>query len=169
MPPTATAHACLHSTTGRSVVSHQTRPVLTGSVRRELRKLTGSPDASHRMHPERPVLTGLMRREGRQNTRTPNAEHRTHSGVSGALCTPAPQTPHRTLWSSVRCWQHQRPVSEKHSRDFSKFPTDAIGNMHFIFLKSAESFSRCANTTTCIPTSAGVLAFSQSFSSKELS
>jgi hypothetical protein len=30
-------------------------------------------------------------------------------------------------------------LSEKHSRDFSKFPTGAIENMHFIFSKSAES------------------------------
>jgi len=64
----------------------------TGPVRRELRKLAGSPDASHWTHPERPVLTGLMRREGRQTAHTPYAEHRTHSGASGALCTPTPQT-----------------------------------------------------------------------------
>ena len=30
-------------------------------------------------------------------------------------------------------------LSEKLSRDFSKLPTDAIENMHFIFSKSAES------------------------------
>ena len=66
--------------------SHRTRLVLTGLVRRDLRKVAGSPDASHRTRPERPVLTGLMRREGRQTARTPDAEHRTHSGASGALC-----------------------------------------------------------------------------------
>ena len=68
------------------------RPVHTGPVRRELCKLAGSSDASHRTHPERPVLTRLMRREGRQTARTPDAEHWTHSSASGALCTPAPQT-----------------------------------------------------------------------------
>ncbi|KAG0545451.1 hypothetical protein BDA96_02G362700 [Sorghum bicolor] len=36
------------------------------SASRELRKLAGSPDASHRTHPERPVLTGLTPREGFQ-------------------------------------------------------------------------------------------------------
>jgi len=31
-------------------------------------------------------------------------------------------------------------VYEEHSRDFSKFPTSAIENMHFLFSKSAESY-----------------------------
>ena len=120
------------------VQHHRTCPEHTGPVRRELRKLARSPDTSHRTHPERPVLTGLMRREGHQNARTPDAEHQTHSGPSGALCTPAPQTPHGRSGpasgatnSSVRC--------EKHSRDFSKFTTSAIENIHLTFSKSAKS------------------------------
>jgi len=100
--------------------------VHTGPVRRELLKLAGSPDASHRTHPERPVLTGLMRGEGRQTARTPDVEHRTHSGASGAHL--LHQTVHRMLKASVRCLHAVRPV--KHSRDFSKFPTGAIENIH---------------------------------------
>ena len=68
--------------TGRRVSFQRTRPVHTGPVRIELRKLAGSPDASHRTHPKRPVLTGLIRREGRQTACTPDAEHRTLSGAS---------------------------------------------------------------------------------------
>jgi len=108
LPPTATAHVRLHSTTGRSTTSHRTRPMHTGPMHRELRKLAGSPDASHRMHPERPVLTGLMRREGRQNDHTPDTEHRTHSGASGALWTDP--TIQRTLKASVRCLHAVRPM-----------------------------------------------------------
>ena len=82
-------------------------------------------------------------------------------------------------------------LSKKHSRDFSKFPTGAKENMHFIFSKSAES--RLASSVggreepilsllfklhllkvyqhhnVCTNKCARVLAFSQTFSSKELS
>ena len=49
-------------------------------------------------------------------------------------------TPHWTLWTSVRCCQHQRPVSV--SRDFSKFPTGAIENIHLIFSKNPAELAR---------------------------
>jgi len=66
----------------------------------------------------------------------------------------------------------QRPVSV--SATSPKFPTDAIENKHFIFSKAlnpaernpnplypsnSSSFSKCVNTTMCVPTSASVLAF----------
>ena len=114
----------------------------TGPVRRELRKLVGSPNASHRTHPERPELTGLMRRECRQNARTPDAEHRTHTGASGALCTPALQTPHWTLWTRVRCCQHQRPVRETLPR-LLQISHRRNRKYELNFLKSAESCRAC--------------------------
>ena len=81
-------------------------------MRRELRKLAESPDASHQTHPERQVLTGLMRREGHQNARIPDAEHRTYFGVSGALCFLwSDSTVHQTLKASVWCLPAVRPVS----------------------------------------------------------
>jgi len=105
-----------------------------------------------------------------------------------ALSAPDAQTQRPVLQkpASGECF-----LSEKHSRDFSKISTGAIEKMHFIFSKAPNpasqarregernpsslypsnftSFSKCANTTTCKPTCARVLAFSQPFSLKELS
>jgi len=133
------------------------------------------------------VLTGLKLKELYKTLRSPDSHHRTLQTASGA-CRPVPYPSwarhclHRMLRLSVRCSRSQRPV---HSRDLSNFPTGAIEDMHFNFSKSTESrrernpsslypsnstpFSKCDNTTKCVPTSARVLAFSQSFSSKELS
>jgi len=61
------ARAC-SSHTKRSTGPHWTRPVPTGPVRRELRKLVGSPDVSHRMHPERPVLSSQKHSLTSRNT-----------------------------------------------------------------------------------------------------
>ena len=53
---------------------------------------------------------------GRQTARTPDAEHRTHSGASGAHLRHRHQTGRSgpafgAANTSVRCCQHQRPVS----------------------------------------------------------
>jgi len=99
--------------------------------------------AGHRTHTTgrsklRPVLTVLKLRELYKTLRSPDSHHRTLQTESGALC-PVPYPSwarhclHRTLTLSVRCSRSQRPVSEKHSRDFSKVPTGAIENMLFIF------------------------------------
>ena len=160
----------------------------TGLKRRELRKLAGSPDASHRTHPERPVLTGLTPREGckmpahrtlttgRTGLRPvpivrcltlagPGSLHTGRSDTASGASEPA----------SGECF-----LSEKHSRDFSKnsHRRNRKYALHFLekrpdpsslYLSNSTSFSKCANTTTCVPTSARVLAFSQTFSLKELS
>ena len=119
----------------------------TGLMRRELRKLAGSPDASHRTHPERPVLTGLMRREVCKTT-----SHRTHTTGRSKL-RPVPIIRCLTLTESgclltgrtgtasgaSESASGECSSARKHSRYFSKFPTGAIENMQFIFLKSAES------------------------------
>ena len=116
----------------------------TGLMRRELRKLTGSPDASHRTHPQRPVLTGPMRREGRK---TP--AHRTLTTGRSKL-RPVPIVRCLTLTESGSLHTGRSDtasgasepasgecfLSEKHSRDFSKIPTGAIENMHLIFSKA---------------------------------
>ena len=83
-------------------------------------------------------------------------------------------------------------LSEKHSRDFSKIPTGAIENMHFIFSKSVECrlassaggreepilsllfklhllLKVCQHHNVCTNKCARVLAFSQTISLKELS
>ena len=83
-------------------------------------------------------------------------------------------TPHWTLWTSVRCCEHQRPVS---ARDFSKNSHRRNRKYILNFLKSARthtplnlrnstSFAKCANTTKCTPPCASVLAFSQTFSQR---
>jgi len=72
--------------------------------------------------------------------------------------------------------------ARKHSRDFSKFPTGAIENMHFIFSVGGREepilslpfnlhllLKMCQHHKVCKPTCVRVLAFSQTFSSKELS
>jgi len=83
-----------------------------------------------------------------------------------------------------------RPASG-HSRNFSKLSTGAIekcisfsqkqrilprklggmerGTQTPLYPSNSTSFLKCANTTMCVPTYANVLAFSQTFSSKELS
>ena len=113
--------------------------------------------------------------------------HRTHTTGRSKLC-PVPSVWCLTL-TEPGCLHtgHTGTASgasglASGARDFSKIPTSAIENMHFIFSKSegernpsslypsnSTSFSKCANTTMCKPTCACVLAFSQSFSSKELS
>jgi len=112
-------------------------------MRRELRKLAGSPDASHRMHPKRPVLTGLKLRELYKTDLTPDTDHRTHRPASGA-CRPVPVVRCLTLAGpgtvctgrSDAASGAQKPasgecfLSEKHSHDFSKFPNGAIEKMH---------------------------------------
>ena len=88
--------------------------------------------------------------------------------------------------------QAQRPVplrpasSEKHSHDFYKLSTSAIESMHYIFSKAPNPTKLERNPNPSLPfklhlllkvcqhhhvctTNASVLAFSQSFSSKELS
>ena len=88
------------------------------------------------------MLTGLKLRELCKTDLTPDMDHRTLRPASGAY-RPVPYPSwarhclHWTLRLYVRCLNSQRPVSEEHSRDFSKFPTGAIENMHFIFSKSA--------------------------------
>ena len=51
-------------------------------------------------------------------------------------------TPHRTLWTSVRCCQHQRPVARNTPATSPKFPTGAIENMHLIFSKASNPTSQ---------------------------
>ena len=108
--------------------------VHTGPVRRELRELARSPDASHRTHPERPVLTGLMCREGRQTAHTPDTEHRALSGASGALCCTRQHT------------GRSRPASGASAQSVWCTPVTSPKNSHrrnrkyaLNFLKSAES------------------------------
>ena len=114
-----------------------------GPMRRELRKLAGSPDASHRRDPEHPVLTGHMRREGRQTARAPDAEHRTHCGASGALCTPAPQTDTTPDALDQRLVLPTPASGECFSVATSpKNPTGTIENIHLIFSKALNPAER---------------------------
>ena len=167
---------------------HRTHPESSGPLPREHCKRSGAPDPNHRTRPERPVLSvrDTHRRQAAPDAPTGFNPH----PVPGVWCltliepgtdsTPDAQAP---------CPVPPRPMSG--ARDFSKLPTGAIENMHFIFSKvlnpvsqarregernptplypsTSTSFSKCANTTKCTPRCASVLAFSQSFSSKELS
>ena len=110
--------------------------------------------------------TGLKRREVRKTRRAPDAEHWT------VWCSPdlnpksnAKWTSHRTRTTGrtslrsvpiVRCLtlagpdtnytgrtESAFPVPQKPARDFSKRPTSAIENMHFIFSESVESRQAC--------------------------
>ena len=161
----ATAHACQLSTTGRSTASHRTRPVHTRLVRRELRKLARSPDASHRMHPERPVLTGLMRREG---SKTPS--HRT----LGTGLTPV-RPVHSATPDSTPDTKGHRPVPPRRAcgECFLLRNTPATSpnfppapNPHSSQPSELHLLSKCANTTKCTPPCASVLAFSQIFTQR---
>ena len=77
---------------------------------------------------------------GLQKPLTPDANHRTlpeYVRCSTLTELSFDSTPDSE--ASVRCLCTQRPVSvsqrEKHSRDFSKFPTGAIENIHLFFFQ----------------------------------
>ena len=151
----------------------------TGPKLRKVYKLAGSLDAEHRtvqcspdLYPER---FAKRANTGRSSLRP----------VPGVRCLTLAEPGSLHTGRTSTASGASGPASEKHSRDFSKFPTGAIEKYALHFLKKAPnqrprnpsslypsnstSFSKCANTTKCKPTCACVLAFSQSFSLKELS
>jgi len=97
-----------------------------------------TPDAHHRTHLECPVLSVRHPLLKTGHTRHMNREHPTSGAVRPVL------NPNR-----AKHWQYpgrsgQRPVpphpasGECFSRDFSKFPTGAIENIHLIFSKASK-------------------------------
>jgi len=123
---------------------HRMRPVLTGHVHREVCKTLKHRTLSTRLTPVRPVLCQKASKSsmltptstGRSNGRpsASGAERPVRSGCSGQTL-----TIHRTLKACVDASMHCVRwvfLTRKHSCDFSKFPTDAIENMHFIFSKA---------------------------------
>ena len=148
-----------------------------------------SPDPQHWTRPEHPVLSvrGTRRSQAALDTPTGFNPH----PVPGARCLTLTQLG----TDSTPDAQAQHPVPPwpafGHSRDFSKLSTSAIENMYFIFSKSAKSHlassvggreepktvstlqppppSQSVPTPPCVYQQALVLAFSQTFSLKELS
>ena len=176
------SHGYLRNT-GRSVGPHRTCPILNGLKLREVSKFLVSADAEHRtvrcsldLNPaERFVKPHGHQTQniGRSNLRpVPGVRCLTLAEV-GSLYTRRTDTTFGASGpASGECF-----LSEKHSRDFSKFSTGAIENIHLIFSKAcvltptsvhhtplnprnSSSFVKCANTKKCPPPKCMCVSFS---------
>jgi len=72
----------------------------------------------------------------------------------------------RCVFLSEKTLPRLLQISHRRNR---KYAFHFLKNPSSLYPSNSTSFSKCANTTECVPTSARVSAFSQSFSLKELS
>jgi len=132
--------------TGRPAGPHRTRPILNGLKLREVSKFSGSPDAEHRtvrcspdLYPEMFVKSHGHRTQntGRSNLRLVPGVWCLNLAEPGSLYTGRTGTASGASRPAFgECF-----LSDKHSRDFSKFPTNAIENIHLIFSKEPTPLS----------------------------